>query len=275
MADRKGNKKGKMGKNKKSMIAKKNAHARRAGTAHAKKAKITARGNAHSIHAMHGRAKAKVAAKSKIKAAAAPMREKPKPNGKKTGKGEQVATQANVTTPEDARKIISTIMSNQAVIDYLKKNVSKRSTEVISMLSTPKTDEYIAAALGMKVNAVRRILNILQGYGVTNYHVSKNNNGWLSFGWYINANKMPTFLEYIDNITKSKTVVDDNCNDYFICRKCFDSEKFVYTFDAAFEAGFKCKTCNSKLERIDRSKVEAFLGGTAQKAQVNADQQQS
>ncbi|MGC8669899.1 MAG: hypothetical protein ACP5TL_01965 [Candidatus Micrarchaeia archaeon] len=168
----------------------------------------------------------------------------------------------NVTIPENASDIINTILTNEYAADYLKKNVSKRALEVIELLSTPKTDEDIADALNMKVNAVRRILNILQGYGVTNYHISKNNNGWLSFGWYINMNKLPTFFDYIKSLNANKIVMNDSCNDYFICRKCFDNEKFVYTFDAAFESEFRCKTCNAQLERIDKKDVENLVSGT-------------
>ncbi|MGC8586025.1 MAG: hypothetical protein ACP5K5_00565 [Candidatus Micrarchaeia archaeon] len=178
---------------------------------------------------------------------------------KKDTKRKEARKEVNVTAPDEAKKLINMIMTNEKIVEYLKKNVSKRAIDVISLLSYPRTDEYIAEQLGLKVNAVRRILNILQGYGVTNYHISKNDNGWLSFGWYINANKMPTFLEYIDNLTKTKDVADENCNDYFICKKCFENEKFVYTFDAAFEAGFKCKTCNGKLEHIGKEEVEQLL----------------
>ncbi|MGC8687660.1 MAG: hypothetical protein ACP5RM_03100 [Candidatus Micrarchaeia archaeon] len=169
---------------------------------------------------------------------------------------------ANVEMPENAKRAIETILANQKVIDYLNKNISKRSVEVISMLSTPKTDEVIAATLNMKVNAVRRILNIMQGYGITNYYISKNTNGWLSFAWFINANKLQNFFDYVESMTKDRTIINDNSNDYFICKKCFDSDKLIYTFDAAFESNFRCKVCNAKLDHIEKSEVEALTNTT-------------
>ena len=149
-------------------------------------------------------------------------------------------------------------MIDEKAVDYLKRNVSKRAVEVINILDAPETDEGIAEMLGMKINAIRRILNIMHGYGITNYYVSKNVNGWLSFSWYINANKVPAFLEYIGSMDSGKEVADENCNDYFVCGGCYKNDKFIYTFDAAFEAGFKCN-CGNSLDRVDNERVEELL----------------
>ena len=80
-----------------------------------------------------------------------------------------------------ASVIINNLGSDEIVSSYLRKNVSKRAIDVVGLLDSPKTDEDIAARLGLKINAVRRILNIMQGYGITNYNISKNVDGWLSF----------------------------------------------------------------------------------------------
>ncbi|EQD80504.1 Transcription factor TFIIE, alpha subunit, partial [mine drainage metagenome] len=76
------------------------------------------------------------------------------------------------------------LFSNDFAVNYLKKNVNKNALEVLALLQSPNTDEAISMQLDMKVNSVRRILNIMQGYGITNYYVAKNTNGWLSFAWY-------------------------------------------------------------------------------------------
>jgi len=149
--------------------------------------------------------------------------------------------------------------------------VSKKAVDVINMLAMPETDENLAERLDMKINAIRRILNIMHGYGITNYYVSKNTNGWLSFSWYINANKVPPFLEYIGSMGSEKVVVDDNCNDYFICNNCYKNDKFIYTFDAAFETGFKC-ACGNNLERVEKAQVEALLGKKTEDLESNLEQ---
>jgi transcription factor E len=154
-------------------------------------------------------------------------------------------------------EIIARLLKDQRVVGYIRQNVSKRASDVIQLLDKPRTDEQIATALEIKINAARRILNILQGYGVTNYTTQKDEKGWLSFFWYINTNKVDQFLDYIKT-NHSNGVLSNTCNDYFICKNCYDENKLVFNFDSAVEANFKC-TCNSAFARVDRSFVEAAM----------------
>lgn len=174
-------------------------------------------------------------------------------------------------TPEEIRSGIDTLSNNDAAIGYLKKNVSKRATDVINALATPKTDEALALELDMKINAVRRILNILQGYGVTNYYIAKNVNGWLSFAWYINIGKLPPFFEYIKTLESKAQTVSENCNDYFVCENCYDKSKLIFTFDAAFEEEFKCSVCSNKLQMVDRTQASSLMDKAQEESKMAAD----
>ena len=167
---------------------------------------------------------------------------------------------APIMEPGEIKKAISYITEDQEVSEYLKKNVSRNSIEVISLLATPRTDEYISEQLGLKINAVRRILNIMQGYGLTNYYVAKNTNGWLSFAWYINPDKAEAFAKQVNSIKETNTVIQDECNDYFFCKSCYNNDKLVFTFDAAFEVNFKC-ACGKSLVSLDKDSVKALLKG--------------
>ncbi len=169
---------------------------------------------------------------------------------------------ANVYTPEEIKSAISELSRNDMVVGYLKKNVSKRALDVINNLTLPKTDEGLAAELDMKINAVRRILNIMQGYGITNYYVAKNVNGWLSFAWYINLEKLAPFFEYISGIENKRAEVSEECNDYFICSKCYESNKLIFTFDAAFEEGFRCDGCGKSLAMMDKEEATKLMAGS-------------
>lgn len=164
---------------------------------------------------------------------------------------------------EAASAVINNIEGNEVVSSYLKKNVSRRAIEVMHLLGEPKTDEDIAMHLDMKINAVRRILNIMQGYGITNYNISKNVDGWLSFAWYINVNKIGQFFDYVKNMSVASDVVKDNCNDYYICNKCYSDNKLIFTFDAAYEAGFRC-SCNNMLTRVGREEAEKLARGPSE-----------
>jgi transcription factor E len=162
---------------------------------------------------------------------------------------------ANLYTEEEITAAVNELSRNEAASGYLKKNVSTRALDVINKLVVPKTDEALAAELDMKINAVRRILNMMQHYGITNYYIAKNVNGWLSFAWYINISKLPPFFDYIDSIENKKPTINNDCNDYFVCNNCYDATKLIFTFDAAFEENFKCGSCGKSLAMLD--KIEA------------------
>ena len=167
---------------------------------------------------------------------------------------------APIMEPSEIKKAIAYITEDQDVSEYLKKNVSRSSIDVISLLATPRTDEYISEQLCLQINAVRRILNIMQGYGLTNYYVAKNTNGWLSFAWYINPDKAEAFAKQVNSIKESNNVIQDECNDYFFCKSCYENDKLVFTFDAAFEVNFKC-SCGKSLVSLDKDSVKALLKG--------------
>ena len=159
----------------------------------------------------------------------------------------------------DAKKVIEEIVANGAAMEYLHKNVSKRAGEVITSLVVPKTDEKIAEELDIKINTVRRILNIMYGYGITNYNVIKNSKGWLSFLWSMNLKKVNEFYSYIGKTDNNSALINENSNDYFICNDCYKNNKLVFDFDSAFEASFKCVLCGSKLQRLDKEEAKKLI----------------
>ncbi len=213
------------------------------GRHNASKAKISKRLNA-SRRPLSKRIKVRVAARNRPSAATKVTVEAPKRSKKDTA--------PSVSTPEEIKEALAGLLNNEGTLMFLKKNVSKWAPDVLNMLTSPKTDEYLAEQLGMKINAIRRILNLMQGYGITNYYVSKNTNGWLSFAWYINAGKIQPFFEYINSVSNRKTVITDECNDYFICNACYPKDRLIFTFDAAFEAQFKCSGCGQKFAMLNR-----------------------
>jgi transcription initiation factor IIE alpha subunit len=217
----------------------------------------------------------KKAARKPARAAKPKTKAKPRASPRKAQKAAPAAIRAKAVVPkvvaeprkkanlsimpaDVVKKEVEALLSNNNVNEYLKRNVSKTAIDVLYMLSTPRTDEYLAEQLGMKINAVRRILNIMQGYGITNYYVSKNTKGWLSFAWYVNTTKIAPFLDFVSNAERENAVINSNCNDYFVCGDCYKSDNLVYTFDAAFENSFKCG-CGKSLARMDKAEAETML----------------
>ncbi len=166
---------------------------------------------------------------------------------------------ANIYSPEEVTAALQQLSADESVVGYLKKNVSKRALDVLNALATPKTDEALAEELGIKINAIRRILNLMQGAGITNYYIAKNVNGWLSFAWYINVSKIPPFFEYVSNVETVRPMVNSDCNDYFVCNNCYDTTKLLFTFDAAFEEGFKCNNCGKVLAAMNREEASKLI----------------
>jgi len=158
----------------------------------------------------------------------------------------------------DPGAIIEGLLEDSIISNYLIKNVSRRAPEIMRMLEKPQDDEKIAEALGMKINAVRRVLNILQGYGITDYKISKNENGWLQFEWSINSREVSKFLDYVEETINKNSVIRADCNDYFICNNCYADNKLVFTFDAAFEEKFKCN-CGKEMIRIDKEAAQKLI----------------
>lgn len=177
-------------------------------------------------------------------------------------------TTVYIYNPDEVKAAIDQLQANGSAVNYLKKNISKRALEVISALATPKTDEALAEELGLKINAVRRILNIMQGYGITNYYIAKNVNGWLSFAWYVNVDKIPPFFDQIESMESTRPAIREDCNDYFVCDKCYDQTKLVFTFESAFEDSFKCGVCGTGLRMLDRRQASDLIGEEQRKQEM-------
>ena len=174
-----------------------------------------------------------------------------------------------IPSPKETKEALNVLFANDFAVDYLKKNVNKSALDVLSLLQSPNTDEAIAMQLDMKVNSVRRILNIMQGYGITNYYVAKNTNGWLSFAWYVNTGKISSFFDYIKSMKGDEySVIKEDCNDYFVCNKCYKDDSIIFTFDAAYEAGFKCGSCGGKFDMINKNDAMELINQDRQKQEA-------
>lgn len=165
-----------------------------------------------------------------------------------------VQEEAPTVSPHHERSV--EIIGHPLFSEYLGKKVGKRAIEVIGTLDTPQTDEKVAEVLGIKVNEVRRMLNVLNSYSVVRYDVNKDSKGWLTFKWYLDREKI---VELGDNIILKAGRVEhrlpENCNDFFVCNKCYQDQKIVLPFENAFEMSFKCE-CGDKLRMISRVEAE-------------------
>jgi transcription initiation factor TFIIE subunit alpha len=155
---------------------------------------------------------------------------------------------------------ISIAMNDENFSNYVARGIGKRAKDIITLLANPQTDDLIAQKLDIKINEVRRMLNMLNTYGVARYNVNKDSRGWLTFKWYIDANKLEEMRE--DVLAKSGQGVykiPESCNDFFLCEKCYGVQKTIFPFETAFEMSFKCDDCGAQMKRVDKAGVVSLV----------------
>ena len=123
------------------------------------------------------------------------------------------------------------------------------------------TDEEIASATGLKINAVRRTLYDLFGKSlITGVRVRDLKRGWFVYRWraqrdqvdgFINGQKKKALNRLQKRIDYEKT------HEFYSCGK---PECRKLTFEEAIEVFFKCPECTKTLKLINNSHIkEAFI----------------
>lgn len=161
---------------------------------------------------------------------------------------------------DNERMKVEVLLANVVFSDFISKNVGKRAINVIRMLNSPQTDDKLAAELNIKINEVRRILNVLDSYGVARYDTNKDSKGWLTFKWYLNGSKLSELnTEIINRKPESAYRLPEDCNDFFYCNACYKESKVILPFDAAFETQFKCDSCGKHLKQLSKNEAQALF----------------
>ncbi len=161
---------------------------------------------------------------------------------------------------EIERVKVDGLLENELFAEFVSRNVGKKAINIIKLLNTPQTDEKLAADLAVKINEVRRILNVLDSYGVARYDTNKDSKGWLTFKWYLDTEKLGELHKSVIE-AKPENAYDlpENCNDFFYCSKCYSEQKVILPFDAAFEAQFKCDNCGKALRQLNKSEAKTLF----------------
>jgi transcription initiation factor IIE alpha subunit len=154
-------------------------------------------------------------------------------------------------------EFINELSNDSNFVEYTTQKIGKNTFDIIKEISNPKTDDDVAESLQIKINDVRRTLNLLNTEGMAKYVVNKNNKGWLSFKWYLDEEKIMNFRNSLSNSknTVKNSSLPENTNDFFICEKCYKKNNKIYSLEDMFNKDFKCD-CGSYYKRIDRSEAE-------------------
>lgn len=188
------------------------------------------------------------------------------PKPKKLSKKEQEEVMARERMLEETRHS-AYLLENKNFTHHISNNVGTMAPQILRELAkTPKTDEEIAGQLNIKVNDIRRSLNLMNGYSIVKYDVNKDNKGWLIFKWKINNEKLESYINQIETeMTKTNEPnLPGDCNDFFMCKKCYSDQKVVLPFDTAFESGFNCESCGKPYTILNKEETVALFQQTAQ-----------
>lgn len=165
-----------------------------------------------------------------------------------------------VLDSEKEKVRIEGLLENAAFSEFISKNVGKKAISIIKMLTTPQTDDKLAADLVVKINEVRRILNVLDSYGVARYDTNKDSKGWLTFKWYLDGEKLTELHQTVLTARPEDCFkLPEDCNDFFYCGKCYNDQKVILPFDAAFENQFKCDNCGKQLKQMSKDEATALF----------------
>lgn len=162
---------------------------------------------------------------------------------------------------EDTKQAAS-LLENKAFKLHITNTVGPIAPDILrELIKSPKTDEDIATQLNTKVNDIRRSLNLMNGYSIVKYDVNKDSKGWLIFKWRLNNEKLE---DYINKVELDMRAVEQpnlpgNCNDFFICKKCYVTQKIVLPFDSAFESGFNCGSCGKPYVILNKEETIALF----------------
>ena len=172
----------------------------------------------------------------------------------------QEQAKLDAETAENEKQRVDGLLENAVFADFISKNVGKKAINVIKLLNAPQTDEKIAADLDVKINEVRRILNVLDSYGVARYDTNKDSKGWLTFKWYLDGEKLTELHQSAMNSRSERGMkMPDNCNDFFYCGKCYEEAKVILPFDAAYEMQFRCEGCGKALKQLSKEEAKVLL----------------
>ena len=80
--------------------------------------------------------------------------------------------------------------------------------------------------------------------------------------------KNSTFRASFVSFGDGYSVIKEDCNDYFVCNKCYKDDSIIFTFDAAYEAGFKCGSCGGKFDMINKNDAMELINQDRQKQEA-------
>ncbi|NUN11060.1 hypothetical protein HUU53_00235 [Candidatus Micrarchaeota archaeon] len=131
---------------------------------------------------------------------------------------------------------------------FISEVAGERGLKVIEAIGDGAIDEKIEEKTKYKMAEIRHVLNLLHNHGIVEYSRVKNlETGWFTYTWSVNSDRaLSNYLmkkknEYEE--LRSRLSASENTTIYACKAGCCK-----LPFDEAFDAQFKCPSCEKKLQ---------------------------
>lgn len=166
-------------------------------------------------------------------------------------------------------KLKKDLLSDKTTVKFLEKIAGPVAIEVIKTFNQEAlSPEQISEKLNEKITVVRSALNSLHFRGIACYKKEINEKNLYQFMWEIKYKKIIDIL-LIQEMKKYKKIEYDliqrETHDYFYCTKKCDE----LAFEIAAAYNFKCPSCSSNLEMVNKKKKITSLKKEKKKVEEN------
>lgn len=153
----------------------------------------------------------------------------------------QLKSQKIKNLKDEKKALMHQSLFTEAVKNYLSEKYGRKAVDLLIALDKKSSDEDLALKVKLGNNETRALLNKMYEGGLVDYSTKQSKSGWYTYLWNVKTEA----IKRIDEETKHPNIPENK--DIYVCPKCYESSKILYTFDEAVENKFKCLECGNDL----------------------------
>ena len=151
-----------------------------------------------------------------------------------------------------SKTIRSVVLANANARQVLIDMGGENTIDIIREFDKDMSDEELAKRTGIRASDVRVVLNRLHSQGLFAYtRVRDRDSGWYSYIWRMNEAKLREFGDHFSQEQPAEAVESFE-GDMYVCSNCSPGK--LVKFEDAAGMRFKCATCGSDLEFLEKTR---------------------
>lgn len=182
-----------------------------------------------------------------------------KPAAQKMRRGNKLTSRPDIRVKKEtySKAVRGSVLANAVARQSLIEMGGENTIDVIREFDRDMSDEELAKKTGIKASDVRVVLNRLHSQGLFSYtRVRDRDSGWYSYIWKMSEGKLKEFGGKFA-APGSAEAVEVVEGDAYFCPQCSPAKPVK--FEDAAELKFKCGSCGSDLEFLERKDVARRL----------------